>query len=194
MSLWRKQYEPRKQRLLTTEDIKKIIANAAPHVQWAMEVAYNTGARTGESELLSLKWSDVDYEKKLLHIFARKTKTDRWVPLSDPFIQKLRQQQAMSTCEYIISYQGKQVKNMHKAFRTACKKAGIEYEVRMYDIRHRFASELFAKNVSVGVVSRLIGHSRTSTTTDVYLEVLPKEIFEVRDKLPSLDLPMAENQ
>ena len=70
----------------------------------------------------------------------------------------------------------------------------VTYEVRMYDIRHRFASELFSNNVSVGVVSRLIGHSRTSTTTDVYLEVLPKEIFEIRNKLPSLDLPVAENQ
>ena len=47
---------------------------------------------------------------------------------------------------------------------------------------------------AVGVVSRLIGHSRTSTTTDVYLEVLSKEIFEIRDKLPSLNLPLAENQ
>ena len=194
MSLWHKQYEPRKQRLLTTEDIKKIIAHAAPHVQWAIEVAYNTGARTGESELLSLKWIDVDYKKKLIHIFARKTKTDRWVPLSDAFIQRLRLHQEQSTSEYIISFRGKQVKNMHKAFREACKRAGITYEVRMYDIRHRYASELFANNVSVGVVSRLVGHSRISTTTDVYLEGLPKEIYEIRNKLPSLDLAVAENE
>lgn len=146
------------------------------------------------SELLSLKWTDVDYKKKLIHIFARKTKTDRWVPLSDEFIKKLRQHQDQSNSEYIISFRGKQVKNMHKAFREACKRAGITYEVRMYDIRHRFASELFSNNVSVGVVSRLVGHSRISTTTDVYLEVLPKEIFEIRNKLPSLDLPVAENQ
>ena len=95
----------------------------------------------------------MDYEKKLLHIFARKTKTDRWVPLSDDFIQKLHLHQEQSTCEYIVSFQGKQVKNMHKSFREACKRAGITYEVRMYDIRHRFASELFAKNVSRGCLA-----------------------------------------
>ncbi len=49
MALWRKQYVPRKERLLSTEDLKKIIEHAAPHVQWAIEVAFNTGARTGES-------------------------------------------------------------------------------------------------------------------------------------------------
>ena len=42
---------------------------------------------------------------------------------------------------------------MHKSFREACKRAGITYEVRMYDIRHRFASELFAKNVSRGCLA-----------------------------------------
>ena len=56
----------------------------------------------------------------------------------------------------------------------------------MYDIRHRFASELIKSKVQVGVVSRVIGHSRVSTTTDVYLEVLPKEMYDIVGKLPKL--------
>ena len=88
-----------------------------------------------------------------------------------------------------MSYAGKQVKNIHKSFRTACLRAGITEPVRFYDVRHRFASELFNSNVPLGVVSRTIGHTRVSTTTDVYLEVLPKEISDIRGKLPALNLP-----
>ena len=190
MLLWKKKYVERTPRLLSTEDLEKIIAHSPDHLKWGIEVAYHTGVRTGESELLSLKWSDVDYEKKLLHVYGRKTKTHRWIPIDDDdFLQHLREHQAVAKSEYIVEYHGKQVKNLHKSFRSACNAAGIPYPVRMYDVRHRYASALFANNVPVGVVSRLLGHSKVSTTTDVYLEVLPKEIFEIKGKLPKLHLP-----
>ena len=186
MALWEKHHEPKKDRALSVEDIHKLIEVSPPHLAWAIEVAYNTGARTGSSELLSLKWSDLDFEKGVLHIYATKTKKHRWLPLSDEFLDKLREKMAVSDCEYIISYNGKPIKSLRKSFNTACKKAEIAYPARMYDIRHRFASELLKSSVPVGVVSRAIGHSRVSTTTDVYLEVLPKEMFDIKDKLPKL--------
>jgi site-specific recombinase XerD len=37
---------------LNVPDLKRIIANSSPHVAWAIEVAWNTGARVGPSELL----------------------------------------------------------------------------------------------------------------------------------------------
>ena len=85
MALWKKQHEPKQTRELDVDDIQKIIDNSPPHLAWAITVAYNTGARTGISELLSLKWSDVDFEHGQLHIFSGKTKKERWVPLSPDF-------------------------------------------------------------------------------------------------------------
>ncbi len=189
MAFWVKQFEPRRHRILDREMIEKIIAQAPRHLAWAIEVAYNTGARTGVSELLSLKWSDVDFENCIMHIWGNKTKTDRWVPLSEMFLERLREHKANANCEYIVEYGGRQVKNLHKSFRDACRRAGVSDEVIMYDVRHRFASELFNSNVPLGVVSKAIGHTRASTTTDVYLEVLPKEIYGIRGKLPELNLP-----
>ena len=63
------------------------------YIAWAIEVAYHLGVRTGESELLSLTWQDVDYTKKRVHVFGRKTKTHRWVPVSDAFLARLQQVQ-----------------------------------------------------------------------------------------------------
>ena len=187
-NLLEKQHITKKHRELTIEDLQKIIKNSPEHLAWALEVAYNTGTRTGESELLSLKWSDVDFDQGQIHIYASKTKTERWLPLKPEFLEKLQYMKSISNCEYIVSYNDKKVSRLTKSFKTACKKAGIEYEVRMYDVRHLFASVLCRAGISVGEVSRSIGHSRVSTTTDVYYEFLPKEMFKIKDKLPDLDL------
>ena len=186
MSLWTKLYEPKKDIQLTREDIVKIRDNAAPHIAWAIEVAYHLGVRTGESELLSLTWQDVDYTKKRVHVFGRKTKTHRWVPVSDAFLARLQHVQEQADCEYVVSYRGGQVKNLHKGFANACKKAGITYPVRMYDIRHRFTTELLNAGTPVAAVSKALGHSRKSTTLDVYYECLPEDMESITARLPVL--------
>ena len=193
MALWSKQYVERVERLLTTEDVEKILEHSPDHLQWAIEVAFYTGVRTGESELLSLKWSDVDYEKKLLHVYGRKTKTHRWVPIDEEiFLQHLHEHQARARTDYIIEFRGKQVKRLAKSFRIACKEAGIQYKVRQYDLRHHYATILANNGTPVQVISRLLGHRRCSTTMDIYMEVLPKEEFKIKGMLPMLKLPEEE--
>ena len=66
------------------------------------------------------------------------------------------------------------------------KAAGIEHRVRMYDIRHHYATILANNGTPVQVISRLLGHSRTSTTMDVYMEVLPREVIKVTGMIPTL--------
>ncbi len=46
---------------------------AEPHCQWALDVAFNTGCRPGETELFKLKFTDVDWEKGTLLIRGTKT-------------------------------------------------------------------------------------------------------------------------
>ena len=104
----------------------------------------------------------MDYENGLFHIYTSKTQTDRWVLVSDELLERLSLHQAQSNCEYIVSYVDKQNNNLHKTLIAACLRAGITEPARMY-----------------GNVSRSIGHTRVSTTTDVYLEVLSKEIYDV---------------
>ena len=188
MALWEPVHVEKQERLLTKEDIVKIMANAVPHIRWAIEVAYELGVRTGESELLSLKWTNVDYENRLVHVYGRKTKTPRVVHIKDTFCDRLQEEWALSESEYIISYNGKQVKSLRRGFTHACEKAGITYPVRMYDIRHRHASELLNANAPIGAVSVALGHSRKSTTLNTYYESLPKERSELPNYLPALPL------
>lgn len=46
--------------------------HAEPHLKWAMEVCFNPGTRPGESELLSLRWDEVDFAAGTARIYASK--------------------------------------------------------------------------------------------------------------------------
>jgi integrase len=47
--------------------------------------------------------------------------------------------------------------------------------VRIHDLRHSCASYLLGKGVPIHVVSALLGHSRVSTTLDIYSHCLPAQ-------------------
>ena len=188
MRLWKKAKVKKKDIQLTIEDAQKIMHCAAPHLRWAMEVCFNLGTRSGESELLSLKWSDVDYEKKMVHVYGRKTKTDRFIPVSDEFLKKLAEKQAVARTDHIIEFRGRPIRMIRNAFRQAVRKAQISYPVRMYDLRHLFATSLISAGASIGSVSKLMGHARISTTVNVYYQVKQEELERAMSILPKLEV------
>ena len=186
MKLWKKLKVVRKERELTLEDTFKIMRYAAPHVKWAMEVAYHLGVRPGPCELFNLTWDDVDFTKKHVHIYASKTNTHRYIPISDSFRDRLKEKNNESETNYIIEYKGKKVKTISRAFRYACKQAGISYPVRMYDLRHLFATLMMNSGADLAAVSKLMGHARISTTADNYYESRGEEMVKAIKGLPEI--------
>ncbi len=187
MRLWKPMREVRRDVELTLEDTKRIMDKALPHVRWAMEVAFNLGVRPGPCELFNLKWEDVDFDKKRVHVYASKTNTHRYVPISDAFLARLKSMKELSQTEYLIDYKGKPVKSIKKAFSKAVKEAGITYRVKMYDLRHNFATFLMNKGADLAAVSKLMGHSRTSTTANRYYESRSDEIVRAAALLPDIN-------
>ena len=55
MTQWHKTKEPPRQFQISLEDVAKIMEHADAHVRWAIEVCFNLGVRSGDSELLSLR-------------------------------------------------------------------------------------------------------------------------------------------
>jgi len=43
----------------------------------------------------------------------------------------------------------------------------------MTGTRHTYATRLFELGIPVNVVSKLLGHAKTSITTDIYISVIP---------------------
>ena len=78
------------------------------------------------------------------------------------------------------------MKKFRRSFHTACNRAGISYPVRMYDIRHLFASTLLTGGADLAAVSKLLGHSTIQMTTNVYYNLQRGEKERAVSLLPSL--------
>ena len=185
---WQAAKEHRRRANLTVEDLRRIMDHAAPHLRWALEVEWNLGTRPGPSELFSLKWKDVDWEKGQVWIYGRKTKQWRAVPIGDHFLVRLREMKDKAKTEFIIEYQGKPIKKLRRSLESACRRAGIPYRVRMYDVRHLFASVMLAGGADLAAVAAIMGHS-IDTLQRNYYELLKGEKKRAIQLLPPLSGP-----
>lgn len=168
------------------DDLKRIMDHAESHIRWAMEVCFNLGTRPGPSELFALRWEHVDFEAGTVRIYATKTKTFRTVPVTAAFLERLREMREKGTSGFIVEYEGKPLTTIRRSFNTACEKAGIKVDVRMYDLRHLFATTMLANGADLAAVSKLMGHSTVKMTADVYYHYLEGEKEKAVGKLPSL--------
>jgi len=85
-----------------------------------------------------------------------------------------------------VSYAGRPMKKFRSSLATACRRAGIPYDVRMYDIRHLFASTLLAKGADLAAVSRILGHADIATTQRSYYHLQAGEKERAVSLLPKI--------
>lgn len=179
LSRWKKQKERPSELHLNHNDLVKIKNHAAEHLKWAIDVAWNLGCRPGESELTSLMWSDVKFDRSEFgEVHIRGTKTAgsiRTVPVNEVFSAQLKEMRSQAKTEYVIEYKGRKMKKFRRSFRTACKSAGINYDVRMYDIRHLFATNLISGGADIASVSSMMGHSSNKMTLEQYYHLVSGE-------------------
>lgn len=187
LAKWEKVREKKYDMRLSVEDLQRIHKAAEPHLQWLLEVALNLGTRPGVTELFALKWSDVDFQAGTVHIRGTKTdSSDRFIPFSAGFRTRLLEQQRKAESDYIIEYNGQPVKSVKRAWATALTRAKITYRVRLYDVRHLFATTMLAEGADLAAVSKLLGHASIRTTQEHYYQLLQGEKERAVAKLPEL--------
>jgi len=174
------------------DEIKSILKHSPERLTRAISLSYYTGLRPGTRELYSLRWADVDLIGGTVMVTSAKKGGDikyRMVPIHAQFIKVLNQwyEQDGANGNHIISYRGRPVKSLKKAFNQAKEKAGITRRLRMYDIRHAFASIVLRNGADLKSTSQLLGHSRTDTTTRIYQHVDFEMHKDVINRLPAID-------
>ena len=150
-------------RVLKPGEEEKLLQNAAPFVQNVTRFALNTGLRIGE--IFSLRWSQVDWEKNILNVFAPKTGKIREVPVNSE-ARKVLEYWALGKRNEFVFYNletGKPFVDLKAGFALACRKAGIS-GVTWHTLRHTFASRLLDRGVDIVTVQQLLGHSTVTVT------------------------------
>jgi integrase len=133
-----------------------------PHPFAAIRLLILTGCRVGE--ILTLRWKDVDCEKRLL--FLRDSKTGaKPVILSQASINLLKSLPQREPSDFVFpgSLPGKPLVTLRKPWAQLCATAKLD-AVRLHDLRHSFASVGAANGLSLPIIGKLLGHTQPTTT------------------------------
>jgi integrase len=144
------------ERWLTHEDEEKLLKVSPAWLQDIIVFAVNTGLR--QSEILDLKWSQIDLTRRTLTILEQKNQGVDTLPLNRTTLQllsKLAKDPGMRG--YVFpSENGTRMdnRNLLRAFYKALKRAGIQ-SFRFHDLRHTFATRLVQAGVDLYSVQKL---------------------------------------
>lgn len=149
-------------RYLEKEEIRRLIDNCASHLKPIVIVAVFTGMR--KSEILELKWKNIDIERGIIYLLETKNGERREVIINNTVKRTLIAVLKHPFSPYVFCEEdGKPYANVRKSFFTALKKAGI-INFHFHDLRHTFASQLVMSGVDLKTVQELLGHKSIEMT------------------------------
>lgn len=193
--------EPKKVRALTLEEQRKFL-NVAKGTSNYNQFAFvlQTGLRTGE--MIGLKWSDIDYEKRVIHVARSmeyrysvgewrigepKSKSGyRDVPLTEEAIRILKDQKEkhkemkvvnLQFADYVfLSRKGEPTKNSayDSTLEKLCDKAGIR-KFSMHVLRHTMATRCIEGGMRPKTLQVILGHANVGITMNLYVHVTDDE-------------------
>lgn len=149
---------------------------------------YDCGLRI--SELINLKISDIDFDRKQVHVRQSKHKKDRYVPVSaitaNGLIKYLKTSNPV-TWLFNGKIRGEQISRggIRHAFCACIKKACIKKQVCIHTLRHSYATHLLEMGQDIVSVKNQLGHVDVATTM-MYLHIAksnPKAGFAPMEKL-----------
>jgi len=152
-------------------------------------LTYSSGLRI--SELLNLKLTDIDSQRKQIKIEQGKGKKDRFTVLSEKVLPLLREYYTQYKPAYYLfeSPDGKQYSttSIHIILNDAVTKAGIKKRVTMHTLRHSFATHLLEQGTDLRYIQSLLGHESTKTT-QIYTHITTKGFDQIKSPLDNLDI------
>ena len=164
--------EKKRERYLTDDELKRLgesldrrgnTDGTLPSPIACIRLLALTGARL--REILTAKWSYVDWKRNALRLPDSKANKPKWVYLCPEAIAVLQRIPRIRGNPYIIAgtKQGQHFIGMQKAWRRIKADAELD-DVRLHDLRHTFASVGVNRNHSLPMLGKALGHSNSSTT------------------------------
>lgn len=143
------------------------------------------------SELINLKWENVDRSRMIIYILNAKGGKDRQVGLNNALLKLMEDYyREHKTQSFIFSGQfGDKYsdRSVGQVIKQLAKKAGINKRVYTHLIRHCSASHLLDGGLDISMIQRWLGHSSVKTTS-IYLHTSHTTISRIQSPLNKIKL------
>jgi integrase len=163
-------------------------AKEAPAAILAIRLLLLTGCR--KSEVLGLRWEDVDFERACLRLPDSKTGA-KTVPLGAPALKLLAEAERVGPWVCPGGRRGESIKNLYKPWGRICRAAGVT-GVRPHDMRHSYVSAGASGGESLVIVGAIVGHSAAGMT-ERYAHLSDDPVRAAADRISS-QISAAMNQ
>lgn len=159
---------------------------------------YGCGLRC--NEVLNLQLTQIDFDRKLLHVLQSKGNKDRILPLSEHLIRGMRRyieasrprthlfegNGGMSRQNGSDSFDSRySQRGIQWAISNIAKQAGIKKAVHTHTLRHSYACHLLEDGMNIVTLQELLGHSCIETTME-YLKLTQLDNRKMFSPLDSL--------
>lgn len=142
---------------------------------------YDAGLRISEAS--SMLITDVDLQRKQVHIRQSKNKKDRYVPISDLMVKGIKNYLKIDKPrQFLFERHNGSVPLSHQRIRMILKDAmaaaNIKKNACVHSLRHTFATHQLEAGQTIYVLKKLLGHSNIKNT-EIYLHIarLPENTY-----------------
>lgn len=197
--------QPKERKTLNSEELSKLFSVLKnSRWIWAVKFLLVTGMRRGE--ILSLRWSDIDFANRRITVDESNSRTGlndtksanvHYIPLTDKAIEYLNSQKQMLEKEENPILVNEKLKESNIIFPSKygtmlkpnsfynmlsryAKKAGIY--ATPHCIRHTFVY-MSRKKLSLKELQSILGHDESTTTLDIYGNILDETTDETARRM-----------
>jgi len=168
--------------VLSKDEIVKMI-NSTVNIkhQLIIELLYSCGLRV--SELINLKYEDVDFKNRIIRVNKGKGSKDRITIVSAKTLRKLKAFGSVNnlTGKIFLGRNGNySVKSVQKVLENAANKSKINRKVTPHMLRHSFATHLLENGTDLRYIQALLGHARLETT-QIYARVAKNNLKNIKN-------------
>lgn len=138
--------------------LEKCRESQNPNLYDVVVLALSTGCR--KSEILNLRWPDIDLERGKLTLLDTKNKTPRAVPLVGYALERMKERSKFRRVDtnYVFAYANlPKPADIDRDFARARDAAGLK-DFRFHDLRHTAASYLAMNGATLAEIAAVLGH------------------------------------
>jgi len=174
--------------VFSKEEIK-LLLEGEPNLKHRLllMLTYSSGLRV--SEAVNLRYSDIDLQRRVLHIRSGKGRKDRFIMLSAKSALLLEQYRTAAGSESWV-FPGRDghltIRSAQHVFEHALARAGIGKRASIHSLRHTFATHLLESGVDLRSIQALLGHT-SITTTSRYTHVARVDVLKIASPLDTLE-------